>query len=146
VLGSLCVIETQPRKWLPREVDLIRDFAALVETEIALRVSLVERDDALLRQRAVLDGTTFSVIATTPEGIIEMFNAGAEQMLGYSAAEMIGRQTPAIVHLADEVAALVVAALAEFHRCGAGPLETGSGSGAPASSVSSLGTGIRPAS
>lgn len=57
------------------------------------------------RLRGVLDGTTFSVIATTPDGVITEFNAGAERMVGYSAAEMIGKQTPVILHLREEVAA-----------------------------------------
>ncbi|MCX6956100.1 MAG: CHASE domain-containing protein [Verrucomicrobia bacterium] len=55
--------------------------------------------------KGVLDGTEFSVIATTTEGIIEVFNAGAEHMLGYAAAEMVGRQTPALIHLSEEIAA-----------------------------------------
>lgn len=64
-----------------------------------------ELASAQSRLQGVLDGTAFSVIATTPDGIIEIFNAGAEHMLGYTAAEMIGRQTPAVIHVAEEVAA-----------------------------------------
>jgi PAS domain S-box-containing protein len=45
-------------------------------------------------QRAVLDGTVHSVISTTPEGVITLFSRGAEKMLGYTAGEMVGRQTP----------------------------------------------------
>ena len=46
-----------------------------------------------------------SIIATDCDGLITHFNVGAERLLGYSAAEMVGRQTPAIIHLAIEVAA-----------------------------------------
>lgn len=42
--------------------------------------------------------TEVSIIATDNKGIITVFNRGAELMLGYSAAEMIGKQTPAIIH------------------------------------------------
>lgn len=55
------------------------------------------------RLKAVLDGATFSVIATGPTGTIELFNAGAERMLGYSAAEMVGRETAAFFHLEEEL-------------------------------------------
>ncbi|MBI2813616.1 MAG: PAS domain S-box protein [Opitutae bacterium] len=105
IIGSFCVIEGSPRRWLPHEVELVREFAGLVDTEVALQAASIEREMALGHQRAVLNGTPFSVITTTPEGIIEVFNAGAEAMLGYAAAEMIGRQTPAVIHLAAEVEA-----------------------------------------
>lgn len=47
----------------------------------------------------------FSIIATDPDGVITIFNAGAERMLGYSAVEMVGRQSPAIIHLPEQVLA-----------------------------------------
>jgi diguanylate cyclase (GGDEF)-like protein/PAS domain S-box-containing protein len=44
------------------------------------------------QRKAVLDAATrVSIIATDPEGTITVFNSGAERMLGYSAAEMIGK-------------------------------------------------------
>ncbi len=56
------------------------------------------------RLQAVLDAATeVSVIATDTEGTITVFNTGAERMLGYSAEEMIGRRTPALIHLEEEV-------------------------------------------
>ena len=36
-------------------------------------------------------------------GPITVFNTGAERMFGYAAEEMIGRQTPAILHLEAEL-------------------------------------------
>ncbi len=46
-----------------------------------------------------------SIISTDTNGIITVFNTGAEKLLGYTAAEMIGKQSPAIIHLPEEVAA-----------------------------------------
>ena len=56
-------------------------------------------------QRAVLDGGVFSVIATEPDGTIREFNRGAERMLGYTREEMVGKQTPLVIHVGAEVAA-----------------------------------------
>lgn len=56
-------------------------------------------------QTAILEAAGYSIIATTPEGAITLFNKAAERMLGYRAEEMIGRQTPAVIHDAAEVAA-----------------------------------------
>lgn len=44
-----------------------------------------------------------SIIATDPGGIITVFNSGAEKLLGYLAEEMIGKQSPAIIHLEQEI-------------------------------------------
>ena len=67
------------------------------------------------RLQAVLDAATeVSVIAGTPEGVITVFNVGAERMLGYTAAEMVGKQTPALIHCPDEVRSRGIALSAEM--------------------------------
>jgi PAS domain S-box-containing protein len=56
-------------------------------------------------QRAVLDGTRFGVIATKLDGTIQVFNAGAEKMLGHTRTEMVGRRTLEFVHVPGEIKA-----------------------------------------
>ncbi|MDP2903379.1 MAG: PAS domain S-box protein [Methylovulum sp.] len=46
--------------------------------------------------------TELSIIAADTQGLITLFNRGAERMLGYTADEMIGKQTPAFFHLPKE--------------------------------------------
>ncbi len=46
-----------------------------------------------------------SIIATDVSGVILTFNNGAQRMLGYSAEELVSRQTPAIFHLESDVTA-----------------------------------------
>ena len=54
----------------------------------------------------VLDAATeTSIVATDPDGLITVFNRGAERILGRSAEEMVGRQTPALFHDSAEVTA-----------------------------------------
>jgi PAS domain S-box-containing protein len=48
--------------------------------------------------------TEHAIIGTDPDGVITVFNAGAERMLGYTATEMIGLETPEIFHDPAEVA------------------------------------------
>lgn len=51
----------------------------------------------------VLDtATEIALIATDLQGVITLFNRGAEQLLGYSADEIVGRQSPALFHVATE--------------------------------------------
>ena len=64
----------------------------------------IELQQTKARLQAVLDAATqMSVIATDMHGLIDVFNTGAERMLGYTAEEMVGKQTPAIIHLESEV-------------------------------------------
>jgi len=56
-------------------------------------------EEALLKagalQNAIFNSANFSSIATDANGVIQIFNVGAERMLGYSAAEVLNRITPA---------------------------------------------------
>ncbi len=65
---------------------------------------LADLREANGRLRALLDASKLnSIVATDPNGLITVFNSGAEQMLGYAASEMVGKQTPAVFHLASEI-------------------------------------------
>ncbi|MFA6030923.1 MAG: PAS domain S-box protein [Elusimicrobiota bacterium] len=58
------------------------------------------------RLKSVLDAATqSSIIATDTQGLITVFNTGAERMLGYKASEMVGKRTPEILHLPEEAEA-----------------------------------------
>ncbi len=46
-------------------------------------------------QQAILSSTNFSSIATDEKGVIQLFNIGAERMLGYAAADVMNKITPA---------------------------------------------------
>lgn len=45
-----------------------------------------------------------SIIATDLNGLITVFNSGAEKLLGYEAKELIGKHSPSIFHLPEELA------------------------------------------
>ncbi|HUP49673.1 MAG TPA: EAL domain-containing protein [Thermoanaerobaculia bacterium] len=69
------------------------------------------------QRKAVLDAATrVSIIATDSRGMITVFNSGAERLLGYSAAEMIGRRSLLDLHDPDQVAARGAELSAELHR------------------------------
>jgi PAS domain S-box-containing protein len=46
-------------------------------------------------QKAIFNSANFSSIATDARGVIQIFNVGAERMLGYAAAEVLNKITPA---------------------------------------------------
>jgi signal transduction histidine kinase len=66
-------------------------------------------EEALLKagalQRAIFNSANFSSIATDAKGVIQIFNVGAERMLGYTAAEVMNKITPADISDPNEVIA-----------------------------------------
>ncbi len=66
-------------------------------------------EEALLKagalQNAIFNSANFSSIATDAKGVIQIFNVGAERMLGYTAAEVMNKITPADISDPQEVIA-----------------------------------------
>src|ERR1700675_4611468 len=60
---------------------------------------------ASARKRAIFNSANFSSIATDAKGVIQIFNVGAERMLGYMAAEVMNKITPADISDPQEVIA-----------------------------------------
>src|SRR5687768_13399414 len=69
----------------------------------------VRRQEALLKtgalQNAILNSANFSSIATDDNGVIQLFNVGAERMLGYAAADVLNKLTPADISDPQELIA-----------------------------------------
>src|SRR5256885_1253445 len=79
------------------------------DTGKAEAITEVRREAALLKtgalQNAIFNSANFSSIATDEKGVIQLFNVGAERMLGYRAAEVLNRITPADISDPQEVIA-----------------------------------------
>src|SRR6185503_2370323 len=72
-------------------------------------VTEVRREAALLKtgalQNAIFNSANFSSIATDEKGVIQLFNVGAERMLGYAATDVLDKITPADISDPQEVIA-----------------------------------------
>src|ERR1039458_2200470 len=66
-------------------------------------------EEALLKagdlQSAIFNSANFSSIATDAKGVIQIFNVGAERMLGYAATDVMNRITPSDISDPQEVVA-----------------------------------------
>jgi PAS domain S-box-containing protein len=82
------------------------DADALATLDIGAEV---RRDEALLKtgalQDAIFNSANFSSIATDEKGVIQLFNVGAERMLGYTAVEVVNQITPADISDPQELIA-----------------------------------------
>ena len=68
-----------------------------------------QAEEALLKagalQSAIFNSANFSSIATDATGVIQIFNVGAERMLGFTAAEVTNKVTPADISDPQELIA-----------------------------------------
>jgi PAS domain S-box-containing protein len=81
-------------------------------------ITEVRREEALLKtgalQNAIFNSANFSSIATDEKGVIQIFNVGAERMLGYAAADVVNKITPADISDPLEVIARAAALSTEL--------------------------------
>jgi PAS domain S-box-containing protein len=81
-------------------------------------VTEVRRQNSLLKtgalQDAIFNSANFSSIATDEKGVIQIFNVGAERMLGYAATDVMNKITPADISDPQEVIARAKALSAEL--------------------------------
>ncbi|MDO8294260.1 MAG: PAS domain S-box protein [Gallionella sp.] len=81
-------------------------------------LSEIRRQENLLKtgalQNAIFNSANFSSIATDAKGVIQIFNVGAERMLGYTAADVMNKITPADISDPQEVIARAKALSAEL--------------------------------
>jgi PAS domain S-box-containing protein len=81
---------------------ILRDISARKQAEEALL-------EAGALQNAIFKSANFSSIATDAKGVIQIFNVGAERMLGYTAGEVMNKVTPADISDPQEVIARAAA-------------------------------------
>lgn len=110
-IGTICAIDQLPRTPSASQLAALSDLARIAEEEIEIAYvkeqiqQHLEYTRLYARLQSVLDGATqIAIIATDLTGRINLFNRGAERLLGYRQDEMVGKQTPMAFHLESEVA------------------------------------------
>src|SRR5947207_3948827 len=90
-----------------------RRCPAMARTSVSDRAAEVtsraQAEEVLMKagalQRAIFNSANFSSIATDAKGVIQIFNVGAERMLGYTAFDVVNKITPADISDPQEVIA-----------------------------------------
>jgi len=108
--GNLSLEIATGEMWLNGQryfTGILRDITARKQVEEALL-------EAGALQSAIFNSANFSSIATDAKGVIQIFNVGAERMLGYTAAEVMDKITPAEISDPQEVIARATALSVEL--------------------------------
>ncbi len=69
----------------------------------ANNLNQLDRGSSVPIAQAIWDATNASIIVTDLTGVVQAFNRGAEDLLGYKASEVIGKLTMTTFHLEDEI-------------------------------------------
>lgn len=93
-----------------------RNFVGIVRDISERKQAARKLEESSRLRQAILDSANFSIISTDTEGVIQTFNKGAEQMLGYTEAELAGTETPALIHEPAEVIARAKALSEELEQ------------------------------
>ena len=100
-IGTVCVLDTRPRELTERQRAALRHLARQAMAQLELRRSLREqRDQQRLHNQILESATDFAIIATDRNGHVTRWNVGAERILGWTEAEMLGK--PAQVFFTPE--------------------------------------------
>ncbi|MEI6655695.1 MAG: PAS domain S-box protein [Verrucomicrobiota bacterium] len=103
----------QYRSFLSRALP-IRNEHGMVVRWFGTNTDITEREEAGALQKAIFDSANFSSIATDAKGVIQIFNVGAERMLGYAAEDVMNKITPADISDPQELIARATALSTEL--------------------------------
>jgi PAS domain S-box-containing protein len=110
-LGTLCVVDRVPRELSREQQEALRVLGRQVNAQLDLRRNMLK----LVRTYAELAGaqeklaavlhaaTTVAIIATNTDGLLTLFNPGAERLLGWTAEEVIGKKSALDFILKNEI-------------------------------------------
>lgn len=101
------------------QLDCMRTTGSQPDVRLVLSdISERRRENVFLKARtlhtAIFQNINFSCIATDIQGVIQIYNVGAEHMLGYAAADVVGTMTPADLCDPQELRTLAETLSSEF--------------------------------
>jgi hypothetical protein len=111
-IGTLCVIDSVPHALSEKQREGLRSLGRQIMRIVELRQA-TEMQEELRNQlasetalnRAIINNAGAAIISTDLNAVIKTFNPAAEKMLGYSADEMISKQSPvSLLHDPEEIA------------------------------------------
>lgn len=104
-IGTLCVIDHKPRCLRQEQRAALVRLARQVVSQLELRLLNRELHNQSVFQESILRNASSALITTGLDGIITHFNCEAEDMLGYSAEEVVGKVCPLQFHDPAELTA-----------------------------------------
>ena len=109
ILGTFAFYYKEARSPSPDDLELIEAASSLASIAIERKLAEEALRQITMLQKAILDSAGVSIISADADGRILSFNRAAERMLGWSAAEVVGRFNVSQFHDAEELQARAAA-------------------------------------
>ncbi|MCJ2020040.1 PAS domain S-box protein [Methylobacterium sp. E-065] len=123
-VGTVCVLDTRPHALTERQRKGLMRLARQTMAQMELRRSLREHASQRLLHERILDSATdYAIVATDPQGHVTRWNAGAERILGWTEAEMLGRSAEAFFTPEDRADGRLQTEMRLAIECGSAPDE-----------------------
>jgi PAS domain S-box-containing protein len=113
-LGTLCVIDNEPRTVQPSQVQILQALAHRVVAELELRRATATLRAHHEQMRHLFDALGEGVLAVDPSGTVTFLDTTAEGLLGLQEAEAVGRPWEAVLEPSEEDAAAIRTVLAQL--------------------------------
>jgi PAS domain S-box-containing protein len=103
-VGTLCVIDREPREFSPRDHELLEDLAAWAETELnagetSRALDARRRSEAQLH--TILAAASDPIMAVAPSGRVVFANPAAGRLVGQPSADLVGLPVEGVVDVVD---------------------------------------------
>lgn len=99
-VGTLCIIDSQPRIFSADELSVLRDLADCVEAELErghLLLAKAELVNSEARISAIVETVVDGIITIDSDGMIHTFNPAAEKVFGFTENEVVGKNVTMLV-------------------------------------------------
>ena len=107
-IGTVCVLDYAPRQLEEHQVQMLRLLARQASTQLELRRALANARAAETRHRNVLDSAAdYAIISLDLDGRIVGWNRGAQNVLGWSEAEILGKSSDILMSTSDRALGLL---------------------------------------
>jgi PAS domain S-box-containing protein len=101
-LGTLCVLDTEPRSLTPDQLFALKTLARQVASQLELRKALARQKSSEERHRRILESAIdYGIVSMDLTGIVTSWNEGAHRILGWTETEMCGRSCDHFFTLED---------------------------------------------
>ena len=95
-IGTMSILDGTPRSFCDADREILKDFAEIVIDELELRKSFLHEFQDTARLRSILATSPLAIYTVDRDGSVLTWNPVAEEMYGWSAAEVIGKALPII--------------------------------------------------
>ncbi|AKI02451.1 PAS domain S-box/diguanylate cyclase (GGDEF) domain-containing protein [Hoeflea sp. IMCC20628] len=93
-VGTLCVIDDKPRTLTPHQREILTHLACAATRALESRIALAREHDLLVvqsRAASIINNSVDAIVTVGLDGIIQLWNAAAEEMFGYRTEQAIGQ-------------------------------------------------------